>query len=234
MLTPLILALILSVVYFLSETFFKYLKKKSLEIRSFSAGMFITYIFLTMFPELIVSKEFIGNNGLFIAMWGFILLHITEKYIIQHAKNYVAQKKKLIRVRMSGFFINHLMLGFALAFFFIANPVLGYISIIPLGFHMISSALWSEEIHKRYHQKISGKLFASSAIFIGALISLFLKITPVIYFSLFALVTGTFLYIIVRDVMPKEKEGNVFYFLYGVIFYLLAIGIEMLLMRFIF
>ncbi len=226
MLAPIIISLFLSFVYFLSGTFFNYIRKAFLEITSLSSGVFISYIFLTLFPELFKSRVYLGNNGLFIALWGFVVLYIIEKYVMQHVKNYFVQKKRLLQIRMFGFFINHFMLGFALVFFFKAGiPVMGYVTVLPLTLHMFSSALLSEELHRKFHGTMIGKIVSSLAIFLGALVSIWLYPSTRIYFAVLSFVTGTFLYIVVRDVMPKEREGNVYYFLYGIIAYLAALGI---------
>lgn len=226
MLAPIIISLILSFIYFLSGAFFNRIKKAYLEITSFSSGMFISYIFLTLFPELFKSMAYLGNNGLFIALWGFVVLYIIEKYVMQHIKNYFVQRKRLLEIRMFGFFTNHFMLGFALVFFFKEGfPVMGYVTAIPLTFHMFSSALLSEELHRRFHETMLGKIVSSFTIFFGALVSIWLYPSAWVYFAILSFVTGTFLYVVVRDVMPKEREGNVYYFLYGVIAYLTALGI---------
>jgi len=191
--------------------------------------MFITYIFLTLFPELFKSRAHIGNNGLFIALWGFVTLYLTEKYVMQHVKNYFVQKARLIQIRMFGFLINHFMIGFALVFFFKEGPhIMGYVTAIPLTFHLFSSALLSEELHRKFQQTIIGKIISSLAILLGTIVSILIYPYSIAYFAIFSFVTGTFLYIVVRDVMPKEREGNVYYFLYGVIIYLAALGIASL------
>jgi len=223
-----IIAIILSVAYFFSEKFFDHLKKIETKLVSFSSGLFITSIFLLMLPVLIQDTGITKVNNFFIALWGFVILHIFEKYIRQYSKN---KQKNMLKLKMFDQLLNHLMLGYAITYFFMAKTsIFGYIIIIPLAVYLFSSAVISEEAHKKFHSTALGKLICSLSIFIGALLAIILSSYGMLSNYLFSFGVGVFIYMIVKDIMPGERKGDVFYFLYGIITYFLILGAVELVM----
>ena len=81
-------------------------------------------------------------------------------------------------------------------------------------------------------ETLTGKIMIASSIFIGALLSSILLIPASWFLGMFAFVTGMFLYLIVRDVIPSQGRGRVDYFLYGVILQILVIGAQRYLLYF--
>ena len=220
-----VIAVVLSVAYFFSERFFEHLKKAEAKLVSFSSGLFITSIFLIMMPVLVEDLRFAKINSFFVALWGFVILHIFEKYVLQYSKRKEDYAKNRLRLRMFGQILNHLMLGYAITFFFMAKTsILGYLVAIPLAIYLFSSAVISEESHKKFHSTLTGSLIASVAIFIGALVAVILGAYSIASIYIFSFAVGVFIYMIVRDVMPAEKKGNVFYFLYGIITFFIILG----------
>ncbi|MBW3023148.1 hypothetical protein KY308_03525 [Candidatus Woesearchaeota archaeon] len=227
MLADIIIAAVLSIAYFFSESFFERLKKVEAKLASFSAGLFITSIFLLMMPVLTQDFEFTGFNTFLIALWGFVILHIFEKYVLQHSQK-SSHSRNLLKLRMFTQVLNHIMLGFTIAFFFIVKaPIIGYVITFPVAVYLFSSAVVSEESHKKFHSTLTGKLIASVSIFIGALVAIIIG-KGIIMEYVFSFAIGLFIYTIVRDVMPAERKGNVFYFLYGIITYFLVFGFVVL------
>ena len=63
----------------------------------------------------------------------------------------------------------------------------------------------------------------------GIIIALLTMIPTIIHYSLLALITGSLMYIIIKDLTPKGKEGNINMFILGVISYSLIIIITRLI-----
>ena len=63
---------------------------------------------------------------------------------------------------------------------------------------------------------VAGKLILSSAPFIGALAGTYLMFSSFMNYSIFAFLTGALLYLVTRDVIPKEREGRPKWFLIGI------------------
>ena len=227
---PLLLTFLFSITHFFFEEYAHHLRKIDVAFTSFSSGIFIAYIFLTLFPGVLQGSYILQNGIFFIMLWGFVLLHIVEKYVMHHTQEAKQRMERLTHVRTASFFINHVLLGMALIFFFeIDKPAIAVISIIPVFFHIISSSTIVEHLHRHVRETIMGKILSSGAFFFGALFAAMLKIPLSVFFGLFAFITGTLFYIVVRDVMPKHQQGKPVLFLWGVISYLLLLGIGMVL-----
>ena len=230
LLVPLILTFSLSLVHYYFEGYAHHLKRFDTVFISFSSGLFITYIFLSMFPEMVKGLDFLGQNIYFIALWGFVLLHIAEKHVSRHARNDYQRAKKLVLVRTSAFFINLFIIGMALVFFFKFGKVaLGYFSFIPVLFHVISSSLVVEHLHHRVRESKYGRFFSSGSIFFGAIVATIIDLPITVYYGIFAFITGMLLYLIIRDILPKYRTGKATYFITGIIVYLIIVVVERLL-----
>jgi len=227
LLIPLTLTLVLSILHYYFEIYADHLRKFDTHFISFSSGLFITYIFLSMFPEMIRGIDFLGDNVYFIALWGFVLLHIAEKHVSRHTKNEYQRAKKLVLVRTTAFFINLFILGMALVFFFqFGRTALGYFSFIPVMFHVVSSSLVVEHLHHRVRESLHGRLLSSGSIFLGALVAALIQLPIALYYGIFAFITGMLLYLIIKDVMPKYQLGKPTYFIVGIIIYLTIVIAE--------
>ena len=224
---PLILAFVLSIVHYYFEIYASHLKKLDTYFISFSSALFITYIFLSMLPEMVKGITSLGDNIYFIALWGFVLLHIAEKHVSQHVTKEYVRAKRLVAVRTSAFFINLFIIGIAFVFFFkLGKTALGYFSFVPILFHVISSSLVVEHLHYRVRESRLGRILSSGSIFFGALLATVVNLPITIYYGLFAFITGMLLYIIIRDVLPKYQKGHPTFFISGIIIYLLIIVAE--------
>ncbi|MBD3313627.1 hypothetical protein GF345_04250 [Candidatus Woesearchaeota archaeon] len=227
---PLALTLFFGLTHFFFEKYAHHLKRFDVAFTSFSAGIFLSYIFLSMFPEIVRGMNIVGDGIFFIFFWGFVLLHIAEKYVMQHTPSYRKRMERLTHIRTTGFFVNHFVLGLAVMFFFeIDRPVVAYISLIPIFYHMMSSSILIEHLHKHVRETHLGKFLSSGSVFFGALFALLLDVPLNAYYAMFAFITGILLYIIVRDTLPKYRQGRPTYFLTGVIFYLVLAAIEVIL-----
>ena len=227
---PLALTFFFGLTHFFFEKYAHHLRRFDVAFTSFSAGIFISYIFLSMFPEIVRGTALVGDGIFFIFFWGFVLLHIGEKYIMQHTPDTERRMKRLTHIRTTGFFVNHFVLGIAVIFFFeIDKPVVAYISLIPIFYHMMSSSLLIEHLHRHVRETNIGRFLSSGSVFFGAVFAMMLNIPRPVYYGIFSFITGILLYIIVRDTLPKYRQGKPTYFLTGVIFYLVLAAIEVIL-----
>jgi hypothetical protein len=109
-----VLAFILFLVNFFSELYGEKLEKHHSKLLSFSSGIFITYIFLYIFPEFFIGKQHLGNPIFALLLIGFIVFHLAEKYLYQHIKNKDILLQDLGELHVAGFFIDHFVVGIAL------------------------------------------------------------------------------------------------------------------------
>jgi len=64
-----------------------------------------------------------------------------------------------------------------------------------------------EHIHEKARTKFS-KVVLSSSPFFGALIAILLEVDEIIQAAILAFILGMLLYILSRDVIPKEEKGS--------------------------
>jgi len=224
---PLGITLLFGIVHFYFEEFLHHLKKFNLSFVSFSSGIFIAYIFLSLFPRISKGVMEVGDGIFFIILWGFVIFHIGEKYVFQHVIGKMKKRRRLNDIRTVGFFINHIILGMSLTFFFAFDqPLVAYFALIPIFFHMLSSTIAVEHLHRHVRETTGGKILSSGSLFFGTLIGIMLDIQMKTFYALFAFIIGVLLYIVVRDTIPKYKEGSPIHFVVGIIVYLILLGIE--------
>jgi len=211
---PLLLALMLSIVHFFSSKISGKIEKYHSEIISLSAGILVSLLFLEILPLLLKTRTLSNELILTAILCGFVVFHIAEKYLYQHIKHKKELLKDLAELHVLGFYINHFILGFLLV---LAGKEIGLLIFLPLLLHTVSSSISLEHIHEKIKSNISKRIFIASSTFLGALVAVLLSPAETLYFILFSIITGMVLYISFRDMVPKEKEGNPKFFLFGVL-----------------
>lgn len=209
---PVLLAFILTVIHFFSKGISKRIEKHHIRIMSFSAGMLVTLIFVDLIPRVIVG---INITPVYVfLLFGFVLFHLSEKYIYQHIKNRKVLMKDLAELHTLGFFLDHLMIGIILAFTFTLSTHIDFIIFIPFLLHTISSSISLEHITEKTKLKVNRFILSNSTL-IGAIFATLLKPSEFWYYSIFAFLLGALLYISIRDMLPKGKKGDSMLFILG-------------------
>ena len=212
---PLTLALIISMVEFISRKLnFKY-KLHYRKIVSFAAGISITYILLELLPFFAENALEI-NKFLFLALLiGFVIHHIIEKEIYQHNSRHELVKKLTLEEH-TFHFIYHIILGIVFIKIIQANKTEGLFFFISILAYTIASNLPT-----RQHRSNKVMALLASSTFIGALIAVFFlsKLQLWLEFSLVGFVTGVLLFTVTRHHIHHGKIGSVSYFTLGSIIY---------------
>ncbi|MFH1239668.1 MAG: hypothetical protein V1672_00450 [Candidatus Diapherotrites archaeon] len=215
---PLVLAIALSITSWFSETYSSTVHIHHVKLTSFSAGLFITYIFLFLFPELFEGLPVAGNRIFLLMLMGFVIFHVLEKYIYQHVTNKKHLLHDLSILHILGFFADHFIVGVLLFLIFReGNIFLSSFVFIPLLLHTISSSLSFTHLGEHLKNKRSITIFLAAAPLFGVLVAYFLNLEHVNYLMILSFVVGAMLYIVVRDALPHGRTGNIFFFLLGFI-----------------
>lgn len=223
-LVPLALAAVLSVMNWFSELYSDALGKFHSKIVSFSAGLFITYIFLFMFPEIFKGSQLIGESVFFFVLFGFVIFHILEKYIYQHVTDKKLLLYELSELHIGGFFADQFLVGILLFISFSkGQDILSYFIFLPLLLHTVSSSISLTQIDTHINQNKIIMFILAAAPFFGALTAFLLVLGPENYILLLSFVVGAMLYTVIRDAMPRGKEGNINFFLFGLCLSLLLL-----------
>ncbi|TXT62466.1 MAG: ZIP Zinc transporter [Promethearchaeota archaeon] len=182
------------------------------DILSFSSGLLISLLFLILVPDLI-SLNFSSILFLFMLI-GFILMHMTEKYIYRHVDNKQKVLEELKVLHIAGFGFDNFMVGFIIATVIIIDPLVIIELSAPLFLQMLTSSISLDSIDTRLNDRIS-KTILSLLPIIGASVGLILELEQIYTNYVLAFALGVLFYMIIRDVIPQGKRGNPSFFLVG-------------------
>ncbi|MBU4501366.1 MAG: hypothetical protein KKA79_02145 [Nanoarchaeota archaeon] len=217
-------AFLLTVVHFFSKKISKTVEKHHLHITSFSAGMFITLIFVDFFPKMTEGQLFGAPVFLALAL-GFVTFYLTEKYLYQHVTDKKTLLKDLAKLHNFGFFLNHLVIGFVLYLTLELNGTYtNFLVIIPFLLHTLSSSISLEHLHNKLKTKFN-KLVLNTSTLLGAILAAAIQLEQFWYFTFFSFFLGSLLYVSMRDMIPKGKKGNPFAFFIGFLITILILSL---------
>lgn len=219
-LLSLILAGILSLADYITENVFSKKLRKNHKLISFAAGVAVSYIILRLLPE-ISSYSLIDGRRLFLfTLLGFVSLNLIEQYIYReiskerHIFNY-HKSMHVIYFFIYNFFIGIVLVNFALKglaqvlLFFMPFLLYIIVEILPQEFEFKSNA---------------SRIFYSLAPLFGAIIGInSVEFIGSIFGELVSFITGTLLYIVIREALPSDKAEKPLYFIIGVLLYTLVI-----------
>lgn len=219
-LLSLILSGILSFVDYVTEHIFSEKLRKNQKLVSFSAGVAISYIILNLFPEISTYALIDGRKIFLYGLFGFVSLNLIEQYVykgIGKIKHLSAYHKNM---HIIYFFIYNFFVGVTLAIFASKGPTQTLLFFVPFLLYIIAEILPQEFEFKSN----TFKVFYSMAPLFGTLIGVnFIDFTTSIFGELISFITGTLLYIVIRESLPSEKAEKPLYFIIGVLFYTLII-----------
>ena len=219
-LLSLILAGILSFADYVTEHIFSKKLMKNQKLISFSAGVAISYIILNLFPEISTYALIDGRKIFLYALSGFVSLNLIEQYIykaIGKLKNSSAYHRS---IHLTYFFIYNLFIGAILAIFTSKGLAQILLFFIPFLLYIIVEILPQEFKFKSNTLKV----FYSMAPLFGTIIGInYLGFVTSIFGELISFVTGTLLYIVIRESLPSDEAEKPLYFIIGVLFYTLVI-----------
>jgi zinc transporter ZupT len=215
----LLAAFLLSVIHYTGGKFSELLEKYHTDILSFSSGIAITIVMLEFLPWTSFA-----HHPYLLLLSGFVVFHIAERYVYQHVSKKELAEKDIEYFDALGFFMDSFLDGFLVVLAFKISMEAGYLILVSLILHKISSSIALAHITENLPNTSLIEFVLAFSTFIGAFVAVVLSLPMETVYSTFTFIVGTLLYIIVRDIMPKEK-GNPLYFLFGVIVTVALVGI---------
>lgn len=214
------LAAILSFADYVTEHIFSKKLRKNQKLISFSAGVAIAYIVLNLFPEIASYALIDGKKVFLYALFGFVALNLIEQYVykaIGSLKKPLAYHKS---IHVTYFFAYNFFVGMVLVSFASRGLTQTLLFFVPFLLYIIAEILPQEFEFKSSILKV----FYSMAPLLGALLGInFIDFTATISGELISFITGTLLYIVIRESLPSDKAEKPLYFMVGVLFYTLII-----------
>jgi len=230
MVLALFLAFILVLAHIFSEKYSSLVERFHIHTISFSAGLFLGVIFLSLLPEFIKGADHLGDFIYLLMFAGFVLFHLGEKYVYQHVKNKNELLKDLASVHALGFFINHFVVGVTLFLVFSQVAIsAGFLIFVPLLLHTLSSSLSLNHLDKRFSIRSPSGFLLPLSPFLGAAFATVLSVTLQHYHAMLSFVVGAMLYIVIRDTIPRKEKGKPLHFLIGALLSVVAITLMSLL-----
>ncbi len=218
----LIYAALISIAHLMSDYISLRLKVYREKLLSFGAGVSIAYLFLHLLPMIHDSVQYLRELSYVSILVGFSFFHLVEKFIYQHSES-EKRINQLKEVHGIGFFLYHFIVGIVLYYITTQDIVAGTLLFIPVLFHSTISSASTKEIHAEIKENFFWRLLVSSSSVLGALLFMVFNVPPTILFSLLGAVVGGLFYIIIKDILPEEKEGDPKYFILGVILFVILI-----------
>lgn len=219
----LILAGILSFADYVTKHIFSEKLRKNQKLISFSAGVAISYIILNLFPEISSYALIEGKRIFFYALFGFVTLNLIEQYVYKGAGRLKNASSFHKNIHIVYFFFYNFFIGMVLVSFTTKGLTQTMLFFIPFLLYIIVEILPQEF---KFKNNLS-KVFYSMAPLFGSLIGVTYKDFAISTFGqLIALVTGTLLYIVIRESLPSDKAEKPLYFIIGVLSYTFIIAMS--------
>ncbi|MFB0561707.1 MAG: hypothetical protein ACETWM_10910 [Candidatus Lokiarchaeia archaeon] len=212
----LLVAAIMASLHIIGEKISEHIKRFHTQLLSFGAGLMIGIFFLEILPHIIIGETFLGELIFIILLAGFLIIHILEKIVYKHAAGEEEFALDVTRFEAAGLIAYELLVGVIIVVFFDTYGNFAYFLLIPLYLRTFGVAVYSEPIHERIGSRLNRILQILGPI-IGAVIGLLLIENQTQLFLVFSAAMGFLLYVIVRDMIPREREGKLIYFVTGVL-----------------
>ena len=218
MVVGLILALILSIVDFFTEGLFSKSSPNKMKFISISAGVSVSYIFLILLPEIYFASVEISRLLFLAVLFGFGAFHIVEKYIRQNFTGPALRKEHRL-IHSSTSFVYFFVVGFLLVKLAEGNSSLSSVLLfVPIMLHIIIDSL-----PRRHTKKHHLRALSASSPFLGAILASFVDIGNTGNVILLGIVGGALLYTVVRESLPRDREGRPMYFITGLLLFTVLI-----------
>ncbi|MBI2583223.1 MAG: hypothetical protein HYW25_01020 [Candidatus Aenigmarchaeota archaeon] len=225
---PLAISLLLGIISLFSDRLVNRFEKYHEELMSLSAGILITIILMAFIGVIAGGADIFGSIVYLYLAMGFVIFHTAEKYVYKHVPSSMMKhiRKELNQMHLFGFAVDHIIMGmFLVMLWFLHSLTVLYILVVPFIIHVVASAHPIRHLGMKLHELWTNITLALSIPF-GSLVALFLLGHQEALYSVFALITGTLLYIVVRDVTPKYRKGNIYWFLIG---FLITAAVQVIL-----
>ncbi len=206
-----ILAVILSIVDYFTEGIFLKITHGKLKFISFSAGVSVSYIFLVLLPEVYKGALEVHKLLFLSVLFGFATFHLIEKFIHQRFHGQQLRIEHVI-IHSSVSFVYFFVVGFVLVKLAEDSVAGALLLFVPLTLHIIIDSL-----PRRVADNKRVRIFSASAATLGALLATLAEFGLAGDTVMLGLIGGGLLYQVVRESLPREREGKPMFFITGIL-----------------
>ncbi len=222
-------SIVLGAVHYWNEWLFFPNKEVRSQFASFVAGASASYLFLNLMPHVYAGVARLDRWVFLFILFGFVLVHVLEKYFYQHARGEEFRFKNR-ELHFGIFFLYYLILGAIFLDLLESGIIRGVLFAVPVLFYAAVSRMSFGEIHGHIRAQHIFRILIALATVGGVLLAWFVTIPDIVRLVLLSFIIGSLLHIIVVDFVPKEAEGRPAYFAVGALMYALVIIAAWLLM----
>lgn len=215
-LAPLVVAVAIAFFHFIGEKISEHIERFHIELLSFGAGLMVGTFFLEILPQIRVGETHLQNFIYVAFLLRFVLVHILEKLVYQHAAGESEFAQDVTRFEAAGLVAYGLLVGVIIAFFFEAYGGLAYFILAPFFVRAFALSVYSKHINEKIGSRIN-RILQTIGPIVGTFVGLLLIGNKTHLFLVFSIAMGLILYIVVRDMIPTGKEGKSMYFVLGVL-----------------
>ncbi|MBI2970895.1 MAG: hypothetical protein HYY37_00575 [Candidatus Aenigmarchaeota archaeon] len=211
---PLALALLLSAAHLFAERFSR-AEKYHQGFLSLASGMLVALLLLEIMPLLFASPY--ATDIPFAMLAGFSLYHFLERHVYRHHRK-AQMSAELAKLHLAGFFLDGIVIGSILLLIasVSAIPVI-FIIFVPLLLGASSSSVAIKHIHDSFRIDAMSRLMLSGSYVAGAFLASSVNLQGEPFYLVMSFLAGILLYFVVRDELPKSRNGNSWVFLFGVL-----------------
>ncbi len=213
-----IFSFLMALASYSSHIFVNKIKKHKDWVVSLAAGFFVSYLFLQLFPEIYSAGEDYKNIIFVAVLVGFSLFHVAEKLMYKYLKHDIIEGLEILHLAI--FFVYHTAIGFLLVIFFRASFASGLFFFFSISILLLTSSAVFEVLHERKKTgRTIERLVMAAGFIAGSFIESIFSISLATALLLLGFVAGVLIYVVGREVLPREKKGNPFLFVLGVVLY---------------
>lgn len=201
---PVGLATIIGLAHFFGEEIDEHTGAYSFFLVSFSAGFTVAYFFAVLIPEVMRNLSFPVQNGSILA--GFSLFYVLEELLYERGDNLGDIKIEFKEAHTIFIVIYHISVGMIMGFLAVESFRQLSLFFVPVLLHTLVNSLAIKEMHEEMLQNWYVKLFASMATLTGVLITINLDLSTKVVYTIFGVVGGAFIYMVVHDALDPRRE----------------------------
>jgi len=198
------MAVSIGIVHLFGEFIHKNLGSHKFLVKSFSAGLTVSYFFLVLLPETMNNN--VGSINNLSVLAGFSLFYIIEELLYESEKNLGTIKKEFKEVHSVFISTYHIIIGLMLVFLLEESFNQLILFYIPVLIHTGVNSISMKEMHEQILEKRFYKILVSFSTLIGVSINLIVDITADILYPMLGFIGGAFVYLVIHDALEPRKE----------------------------
>jgi hypothetical protein len=214
LLISLVVVVIMALVHVLGEIFSEHIERFHIELRSFGAGLMVGTFFLEILPQLAVGETYLSSFIYLPFLGGFVLIHVLEKLVYQHAIGDAEMAKDVARFEALALAAYELLVGIIVVVFFATYGDVASLIIAPFFVRTFALSVFSRHVSEKIGSVLN-RVISAVAPIVGVLIGFLLIENKTQLYLVFSVTMGVILYVVIRDMIPTGREGTPIYFVLG-------------------